>query len=101
LNAGQTVGYATFSFNNGFQGANTVPNFIYVLPVIQGKISGTPPAAGAGLEVNPGGQTVYDPVTNVTWLANANSAAANTFGLPLCKSPTSPAICVNQDGAMS
>ena len=56
---------------------------------------------GNGLEVNPGGQTVYDPVANVTWLANANLAATNTFGLPPCKDPGSPKICVNQDGAMN
>lgn len=98
--AGQ-AGYSSFSFGNGFQGANTAPNFLYVLPMIQGKIPGTPPATGNGLEVNPGGQTVYDPVTNVTWLANANLGAANTFGLPSCEDPTSPAICVNPDGAMT
>jgi uncharacterized protein (TIGR03437 family) len=95
------TGYGTFSFASGFQGSNTAPNFLYVLPMIQGKIPGTPPATGAGLEVNPGGQTVYDPVTNVTWLANANLAAANTFGLPPCKDVGSPNICVNQDGAMN
>jgi uncharacterized protein (TIGR03437 family) len=94
-------GNATLSFNSGFQGANTVDNFLYALPMIPGKISGTPPATGNGLEVNPGGQTVYDPVTNVTWLANANLAATNTFGLPPCNNPTSPALCVNQDGAMT
>jgi len=94
-------GNATFSFNSGFQGANTVDNFLYVLPMIPGKIPGTPAATGNGLQVNPGGQTVYDPVTNVTWLANANLAATNSFGLPACASPTSPALCVNQDGAMT
>jgi len=98
---GQAGGYATFSFNSGFQGANTAPNFLYALPMIQGKISGTPPASGTGLEANPGGQTVYDPVTNVTWLANANLGATDTFGLPHCNDPTSPAICINQDGAMT
>ena len=94
-------GNATLSFNSGFQGANTVDNFLYTLPMIPGKISGTPPATGNGLEVNPGGQTVYDPVTNVTWLADANLAATSTFGLPPCNNPTSPALCVNQDGAMT
>src|SRR5579862_8856218 len=74
-------GNATLSFNSGFQGANTVDNFLYTLPMIPGKISGTPPATGNGLEVNPGGQTVYDPVTNVTWLSDANLAATSTFGL--------------------
>ena len=94
-------GNATLSFNSGFQGANTVDNFLYTLPMIPGKISGTPPATGNGLEVNPGGQTVYDPVTNVTWLSDANLAATSTFGLPPCNNPTSPALCVNQDGAMT
>jgi uncharacterized protein (TIGR03437 family) len=94
-------GYATFSFGNGFQGANTAPNFLYLLPMIPGKLPGTPPATGTGLQVNPGGQTVYDPMTNITWLANANLAATNTFALPPCTSPTSPALCVEPDGAMT
>jgi len=94
-------GYATLSFSSGWQGANTAPNFLYLLPMIQGKLAGTPAATGNGLEVNPGGLTVYDPVANVTWLANANVAATNTFGLPTCSDPTTPAICVNQDGAMT
>ena len=94
-------GFATFSFNSGFQGANTAPNFLYVLPMIAGKIPGTPPASGMGLEVNPGGQTIYDPVTNVTWLANANLGAADTFGLPRCAAPGTPKLCVNADGAMN
>jgi hypothetical protein len=69
--------------------------------MIQSKISGTPPATGNGLEINPDGQTVYDPVTNVTWLANANLPATNTVGLPPCKDQGSPKLCVNQDGAMN
>jgi uncharacterized protein (TIGR03437 family) len=99
--AGQNEGNATFSFATGWQGANTLPNFLYLLPMIVGKLPGTPAASGTGLQVNPGGQTVYDPVTNITWLANANLAATNTFGLSLCTSPTSPALCVAQDGAMT
>jgi hypothetical protein len=94
-------GHAAFSFNTGFQGTNVALEYLYVLPMIQSKVSGTPPATGNGLEVNPGGQTVYDPVTNVTWLANANLAATNTFGLPACTDPTTPAICVAPDGAMT
>jgi uncharacterized protein (TIGR03437 family) len=94
-------GNATFSFNTGFQGANTAPNYLYVLPMIQGKIAGAPPATGLGLQVNPDKQTVYDPVTNVTWSANANLAATNTFGLAPCKDQANPKPCVNQDGAMN
>ena len=94
-------GNATFSFSTGFQGANTAPNYLYALPMIQGKIPGSPPATGQGLELNPDKQTVYDPVTNITWLANANLAATNTFGLPPCKDQANPKLCVNQDGAMN
>jgi uncharacterized protein (TIGR03437 family) len=99
--AGPSQGNATFSFATGWQGANTLPNFLYLLPMIQGQIPGTPPAAGAGLQLSPDKQSVYDPMTNVTWAANANLAAANTFGLPRCTDPTAPAICVAQDGAMT
>ena len=95
------TGYGTFSFNTGFHGSNTMPNYLYALPMIQGKIPGTPPATGNELQINPGGQTVYDPVANVTWLSNANVAATNTFGLPPCKDQGTPKLCVNQDGAMN
>jgi uncharacterized protein (TIGR03437 family) len=99
--AGATAGNATFSFATGWQGANTLPNFLYLLPMIPGKLPGTPAATGTGLQVNPGGQTVYDPQTNITWAANANLAATNAFGLPPCTSPTTPALCVAKDGAMT
>ncbi len=92
---------ATFSFNSGWQGSNITSNLLYLLPMIPGKIPGTPAPSGTGLQINPGGQTVYDPVANVTWLANANLAASNTFGLPLCKAPGNPNLCVNQVGAMN
>ena len=99
--ASASEGNETFSFATGWQGANTLPNFLYLLPMIPGKIPGTPPATGTGLQTNPGGQTVYDPETDITWVANANLAASNPFGLPLCTTPTSPALCVGQDGAMT
>ena len=99
--ASASSGNATFSFSTGWQGANTLPNFLYLLPMIPGKLVGTPASAGQGLQVNPGGQTVYDPETNITWLSNANLAATNIFGLPLCTSPTTPALCVAQDGALT
>ena len=93
-------GNATFSFNSGFQGANTAPNYLYVLPMIPGKLAGTPAPIGTGLQTNPGGSTVYDPVTNVTWLANADLAATNTFGIHACQFQGHPDPCVNSDGAM-
>jgi hypothetical protein len=99
--AGASQGNATFSFATGWQGANTLPNLLYVWPMIQGKISGTPPATGSSLQVNPDKQTVYDPLIKITWLTNANLAATNTFGLARCTDPATPAICVAQDGAMT
>jgi uncharacterized protein (TIGR03437 family) len=91
---------ATISFNSGWQGSNITSNFLFLLPMIPGKIAGTPAASGTGLQVNPGGQTVYDPIANVTWLANANLGASNTFGLPACTG-VSPKACVNANGAMN
>ena len=91
----------TFSFNSGWVGSNTQTDFLYVLPMIPGKIPGTPAATGTGLQVNPGGQTIYDPLANVTWLANANIAATNRLGLPPCTTFNTPRICVAQDGAMN
>jgi hypothetical protein len=94
-------GNYTFSFATGWQGANTLPNYLYALPMIAGKLPGTPAASGTGLQVNPGGQTVYDPMTNITWLANANLAATNKFSLPVCTDPLTPALCVASSGAMT
>ncbi len=68
--------------------------------MIKGKIPGTPAANGTGLVVNPGGLTVYDPLTNLTWLADANLAATNTFGIAACTAPGTPKPCVGKDGAM-
>jgi hypothetical protein len=83
-------GFVSFSFNSGFQGANVTLNHLYAFPMIKGKLPGTPPATGTGLQVNPGGQTVYDPVAQITWLADANLAAKQTFGI----------VGINPDGSM-
>ena len=83
-------GFVSFSFNTGFQGANVPLNHLYALAMIKGKLPGTPPASGTGLEINPGGQTVYDPIVNITWLADANLAAEQTFGV----------ADINPDGSM-
>ena len=74
-------GYMSFSFNTGYQGSNVSPNHLYVLPMIRGKPA--KPVAG----------TVYDANANVTWLANANLAATQTFLL-------SSFGAVNRDGSM-
>lgn len=47
--------------------------------------------AAAALVAHSKGRTVYDTVNNVTWLANANLAATQTFGVS----------GINRDGSMS
>ena len=91
---------AYFVFVDGSQGGGTGGDFSYVLPMIPSKIPGTPPAWGMGLQVNPDGLSVYDPMAGVTWLADANLAASDTLGLPSCQTPTTPINCVAQDGSM-
>jgi len=100
-NVGATQGNATFSFATGWQGANTLPNLLYAWPSIPGRIPGSPSIAGTALQISIDKQTVYDPMSDTTWLANANLAAINTFGLPRCTDPTTPPTCVAQDGAMT
>ena len=56
----------------------------------KGKLPGTPPATGSRLQANPGGATVYDPLAEVTWLADANLAARATFAIAE----------INRDGAL-
>jgi hypothetical protein len=94
-------GYSTFSFDTGWMGANTITHVMYLLPLIEGKLPNTPAPSGQGLQLNPGGQTVYDPVSGVTWLANANIAATMSFGLPPCQNSITPDVCINADGAMN
>jgi hypothetical protein len=70
-----------FSFNTGWQGGNVSDHVMYVLPMIEGALPGTSPAKGTMLQPSTDGQTVYDPIANVTWLANANLAAEMKFGV--------------------
>jgi hypothetical protein len=64
-----------FSFNTGWQGGNVSDHVMYVLPMIAGSLPGTTPSRDTELQASADGQTVYDPIANVTWLANANLAA--------------------------
>jgi len=72
-------GFVSFSFVSGFQGANVTKNYLYVLPMIKGKV----PRSSAG--------TVYDSAADVTWLADGNLAAKETFGV----------ADINADGSMT
>ncbi|MCU1234999.1 MAG: hypothetical protein JWP63_2966 [Candidatus Solibacter sp.] len=64
-------------------------------------------AAGPSLVLSAGGLsadglTAYDTVNDITWLADANLAASNRFGLPLCNGSGSRAqSCVNASGSMN
>jgi uncharacterized protein (TIGR03437 family) len=81
-------GQETFSFANGIQGGNTINDtYFYVLPMVAGAI-GTPPSCPAsGASVVPytsgpaSGSAVFDCNTRYTWLADANLAASNPFGI--------------------
>jgi hypothetical protein len=98
--SGSLPGYSSFSFNTGFQGSNIDQNYLYVLPMINRKLPGTPAATGKALEVNPGGQTIYDPVADVTWLADANLAASRPIGIDCVNKDGTPCV-INADGSMT
>ena len=58
-------------------------------------------AAGA-LTISADGLTVDDPANGITWLADANLAAGNRFGLPVCTgTASSPQPCINPSGSMN
>jgi uncharacterized protein (TIGR03437 family) len=81
-------GQEMFSFDNGIQGGTTVNDtYYYTLPMIAGTI-GTPPSCPSGGTVvvpytsgPASGGALFDCNTGYTWLADANLAASNAFGL--------------------
>ena len=83
-------GFVSFSFSSGFQGANVFRNDLYVLPMFKGKLPGIPLTTEPYLQIDANGTTVYDPNTQITWLADANLAATQTFGV----------AAINRDGSM-
>jgi hypothetical protein len=93
-------GFFTFSFDTGHLGGNVDPEYLYVLPMIEGKIPGTyRPTSLKGLQISADGQTVYDPRAGVTWLANADLAKTETFGAQCVNAEGFQ--CINPDGSMS
>jgi hypothetical protein len=98
-NADSSKGFLTFSFNTGWEGSNVDKHYIYALAMIRGRLPGSPPPTGNGLQVSADGQTVYDPVADVTWLANADLAKTQSFGAQ-CVNPDGT-LCINADGSMS
>lgn len=61
----------------------------------------SPAAANAALITSLGGQGVYDSDRNITWLANANLAATETFGVSGIYSRTLGASGITISGFMS
>jgi hypothetical protein len=104
---------ANFSFASGDHGGGCGGDYADVLPMLAGdpfvveQIPGSLP-----LYVNPpDGQTIYDPETDTTWLADANLAATwlpdsgigvfDTLGLPLCTTGPEATPCAALDGSMN
>ena len=44
--SGVNQGNSTFSFATGWTGSNTLPNFLYLLPMIRGRSTGAPAPVG-------------------------------------------------------
>jgi len=93
---------ANFSFGTGAQGGGCGDDFADVLPRIVGQVSALTPISGSTLSLSLDGQAVFDPGTNSTWLADANLAERETFGLPRCETAPDPTInCVARNGSMN
>ena len=101
-------GFHTFSFATGFQGGNVPDDYMDVLPMIQGT-----PTGSGNLTAIMNGRAVFDPVTGITWSADANLAATfaqdptlmAAIGMSLCtgisnKNNAPDDICINADGTM-
>jgi hypothetical protein len=83
-----------FSFNTGYLATDLAVDFEFALPEFSVDKSDKPVAPPTNniyplqvvptvlsLSVNPDGQTIHDSALNINWLANANLAATNTFGV--------------------
>ena len=99
-------GFYAFSFATGHLGSNVNDHYMYVLPMVKGKVPGKYSSAGLnGLQASADGKLVYDPgatvggVAGVTWLANADLAKSQTFGAQCVNSDGTQ--CINPDGSMS
>src|SRR5262249_2878035 len=72
---------------------------MYALPMIEGQVPGTYSAAGRGdLQVSSDGNFVYDPDSDVTWLADADLAASMGFGAQCTRNDGTK--CIDDDGSM-
>jgi hypothetical protein len=74
-------GFVSFSFASGFQGANVFRNYLYVLPMFKGKMPGMSPTSDINWQSDETGSILYDSTADISWLADANLAATQTFGI--------------------
>jgi hypothetical protein len=113
-------GGGEFSFGNGFQGTTIKEDTMYVIPEYSDNTQAAaepksvngikppdsyPPVSNS-LVKSSDGKTVYDKALDITWLADANSANENTFGISHVpntspKDPNYIPINVNPDGSMN
>ena len=108
--AGNGSGENTFSFSTGWQGSNHKFHYMYALPLIPGKVDRPGiqylRVGPNNLEVSTDGEMVWDPDASepgsgkngVTWLADADLARTQKFGLENCRSHHR--LCINPDGSM-
>jgi hypothetical protein len=99
--AGLSCTVPNFNFGTGAQGGGCGGDYSYVLPTIVGQISALTPVSGTSLSLSLDGKAVYDPGSNSTWLADANLANRETFGLPRCETAPDVNPCVAYDGSMN
>jgi hypothetical protein len=104
----------SFTFDSGFLGTTNSNDFLYAIPEFPSEIADVPlPAptnnviplpttmATGSLVASTDGSLVYDSQLKINWLANADLAATDTFGLPVGSNPSSTAININPDGSMN
>jgi hypothetical protein len=78
------TGFETFSFSTGVMFTNTGNNYMAVLPMVSGPISGCNDLVPNGNKLVSycAGQAVWDPINNgVTWAADADLPVSHPFGL--------------------
>ncbi len=111
----QDDGFNTFSFNTGWGGSNVDVHYMYAEPFIKGKVQNDGervfwfPTGVGSLQVSEDEQLVYDPVTDLSWSADADLARSQSFGAqcanyePTGKPTFFPAgiPCIARDGSMS
>ncbi len=104
----------SFTFSNGFMGTTNSNDFLYAIPEFPSDPTDVPQpppdnniiplqpvSPNPSLTLSPDKQIVHDSALNINWLANADLAATNSFGLPVGSDSSSTDININPDGSMN